>query len=262
MSSDYVSSFIFLNLFQIFLEPSQPGAHVVNLRNLRYVTLRIFHLSDLESVLGKSLRITFCRKSPLQCTLEKMQMCLCKMLEIKVQSANVLSTCPYLGAISWHYRIGVGMGLRSKSGKDRCNAKFCGIWKFLDCLQWLALQLLFKQAHIPFLYLVAAIFCPDTQTLLSENKGCKQSLNARGPAWPHLPIALESSSTERCCGQLCIHLLFHLPLTLLKTTVPKADFSLIRDPSSTCRSGLNTATAASLVNGFFLGLKNPHSFCT
>lgn len=100
MSYNNVSSFIFLNLFQIFLEPSQPGAHVVNLSNLWYVTLRIFHLSDLESVLGKSLRITFCRKSPLQYTLKKMQMCPYKMLGIDVQSANVLPTCPYLGAIS------------------------------------------------------------------------------------------------------------------------------------------------------------------
>lgn len=149
MSYNAVNSFVFLNLFQVFLEPSQPRARIVNHWNLWYITPSIFHLSDLKSVLGNSLRITFCRKSPLQSTLEKMQMDPCKTLGIDVWAASTCSKGPINLSISWSHCLtpqdlgwdGVEERVRQKQMWCRRGppGDFCRIWKFLGSLQWLAL---------------------------------------------------------------------------------------------------------------------------
>lgn len=189
------------------------------------------------------------------------------------------NTYPYLAAVAGHHSIWWRMGLRSSSDKGRCDTsgdllektegftRFWALCSDLLCLAGPGKELFFNR--LTHLFLTATLLGPYSGTQVSENQAvlpwsfpCKSSSEA-GPAWPYLLIALESSSAERS-GQLCFHLLFHLPLKPLTNTIPKDDFFLVEDPCSSFIFGLNIAVAATLVSELPLGLKLLHGascFC-
>lgn len=162
----------------MFLEPSQPRAHAVNHWNLWPITLTIFHLSDLKSVSGNSLRITFCRKSPLQGTPEKMWAGPCETLGKPWNTVEVLSAYPYLGAIAWHHRIWGGWGWGA--GQTKADVTPVGTsWRRLKDLQvsglsavtcWPRQRAVLQEAHTPFLLLIATLLDPYSGTQASENQ--------------------------------------------------------------------------------------------
>lgn len=115
-----------------------------------------------------------------------MQMGPCETLGIDVQApshtAKVPPTCPCLGAIARHHRMWVRMGLRSGPNKHRCDlngdlpeisagfGSVCALSSDGSRLAATGKQLFFKQAHIPFLYLIVTLFGPNYETFGSDFK--------------------------------------------------------------------------------------------
>ena len=201
----------------MLLETSQPRAHIVNHWNLWYITLSIFHLSDLKSVLGNSLRITFCRKSPLQSTLEKMQMGPCKTWH-RCASRLDMPQRSHQPVDIWEPLLdttGSGLGWGWRAGQTSTDVMSKGtFWRFLQDLKvsrlfpvtnsaWLALaNSCFWNRLIHLFFTISLLFLALTLklsflTLKSRVTSAELPLQIEFKSlWPSL------TSPARCPGEL------------------------------------------------------------
>lgn len=192
-----------------------------------------------------------------------------------LEAAKIPSACLSLGAVAWHCRIRVGMGLRSRS-KCRCDALgdhlqfsagFRNFWAHSRdwiCLAGTGKLLSFEGAPSSFLLFIATLLGPWVlklwNFLVSEFKSrVASALANRGQrlvVQPELTCPLWKASAQKNVGNITFFGFFICPLNLCPLC--KVDFFLIQDPSCRSLSWFKAALTGALVIEFPLGLKLHH----